>query len=178
MSVLSGLDIQDAYSNGSIIINPFDKTQINPNSYNVHLHNEIAEIVDPVIDMKRETKLRYHKINDGGYLLIPGQLYLARTIEYTETRCYRPSLDGRSSIGRLGLFIHITAGYGDVGFKGYWTFELACIKPIRIYAGVAIAQLSYETLLSDFNLYNGKYSRNTDLQKSGLWKEFLKGINE
>ena len=84
-------------------------------------------------------------------------------------------IEGRSSIGRLGIFIHITAGFGGVGFSGYWTLEIFCIKPIIIYPNVEIAQLYYHTIDGDYEEYNsGKYQNNTDIQPSMLYKDFLK----
>ena len=84
-------------------------------------------------------------------------------------------IDENISIGRLGIFIHITAGFGDVGFSGYWTLEIFCIKPIIIYPNVEIAQLYYHTIDGDYEEYNsGKYQNNTDIQPSMLYKDFLK----
>ena len=101
------------------------------------------------------------------------KLYLGRTIEYTETNNLVPMLEGRSSIGRLGLFVHVTAGFGDVGFKGFWTLEIFCVQPIRIYAGVEICQLFYHTIDGDYDTYSkGKYQKNSGIQTSKLYEEF------
>ena len=102
-------------------------------------------------------------------------LYLGRTIEYTKTDYYVPMLEGRSSIGRLGLFIHVTAGFGDVGFAGFWTLEMFCIQPIRIYRGVEICQIFYHTIEGDYDRYASvKYQNNTGVQPSLLYKDFEK----
>ena len=69
-------------------------------------------------------------------MLSPHQLYLARTAERTVTHNLVPQIEGRSSVGRLGLFVHVTAGFGDVGFSGYWTLEMFAVHPVRIYPGV------------------------------------------
>jgi dCTP deaminase len=83
-------------------------------------------------------------------------------------------IEGRSSVGRLGIFIHITAGFGDVGFKGFWTLEISCIQPVRIYAGVEICQVFYHTVTEPFEEYkSGKYQGNTEVQPSMLWKDFI-----
>ncbi len=63
-------------------------------------------------------------------------------------------LEGRSSVGRLGLFIHVTAGFGDVGFAGYWTLEIFCVQPIRIYPNVEICQIYYHDIHGDYDLYS------------------------
>ena len=82
-------------------------------------------------------------------------------------------LEGRSSVGRLGLFIHVTAGFGDVGFAGYWTLEIFCVQPLIIYPDVEICQIYYHTLLGDYKPYSsGKYQNNTGIQPSLLFRDF------
>ncbi len=104
--------------------------------------------------------------------LLPGKLYLGRTVEYTKTNCYVPMLEGRSSIGRLGLFIHVTAGFGDVGFEGYWTLEIQCVQPIIIYPFIKICQIFYHTIEGEYETYaSGKYQKNTGVQPSLLYTE-------
>ena len=83
-----------------------------------------------------------------------------------------PMLEGRSSIGRLGIFIHVTAGFGDVGFSGYWTLEIFCVQPVTIYPHVEICQIYYHDLLGDYDRYeSGKYQNNTGIQPSLLYRE-------
>ena len=106
-------------------------------------------------------------------VLEANRLYLGRTVEYTETKNLVPMLEGRSSIGRLGLFVHVTAGFGDVGFKGFWTLEIFCIQPIKIYPNVEICQVYYHTLEGSHENYtNGKYQDNHGIQPSLLYKDF------
>jgi len=125
------------------------------------------------LDMKTENRARSITIPPEGMVLETGRLYLARTIEYTRTENCVPMLEGRSSIGRLGLFVHITAGFGDVGFSGYWTLEMYCVQPIRVYAGVEICQIFYHTIEGDFDRYNSnKYQNNCGVQPSLLYKDF------
>ena len=81
-------------------------------------------------------------------------------------------LEGRSSIGRLGLFVHVTAGFGDVGFCGYWTLEMFAVQPVRIYPGVQVCQIFYHALQGDVTEYkSSKYQHNKDIQPSLLFKE-------
>lgn len=91
--------------------------------------------------------------DESGWWLYPGVLYLGTTMEHTETRGFRPVLDGRSSTGRLGAFMHITAGYGDNGFRGFWTLEIAVIEPLILYPGQRLLQISYETLEGEQSFY-------------------------
>lgn len=194
--ILSGLKIAEEYDAWHIGISPFNREQLNPNSYNLRLADDIliydkyadcknifqkaAVFLDSllrpskyILDMKKENPYRIEKIPKSGFVMRPGKLYLARTMERTRTDCYVPMLEGRSSVGRLGIFIHATAGFGDVGFNGYWTLELSCVQPVRIYPGVEICQIYYHTIDGDYEPYrSGKYQGNHGVQPSMLWKDF------
>lgn len=170
--ILSGKEIQKRQGK-DIIITPYSPSQINPNSYNLRLANELLVYNEPVLDMKQKHSATALTIPKEGLLLEPNRLYLGRTVEYTETHNLVPMLEGRSSIGRLGLFIHVTAGFGDVGFKGYWTLEIFCIHPIRIYPNVEICQIYYHSVLGETEEYkSGKYQNNKSIQTSMLYKDF------
>ncbi|MDP4126157.1 MAG: dCTP deaminase [Bacillota bacterium] len=172
--ILSGKEIQNKLGN-EIIIEPFNENQLNPNSYNLTLHHELLIYTDPILDMKTINEVSSLVIPEEGLLLEPGRLYLGRTVEYTKTDKYVPMLEGRSSIGRLGLYIHVTAGFGDVGFAGYWTLEMHCVHPIRIYSGVEICQIFYHLIEGDYDKYcSGKYQNNHGVQPSMLYRDFEK----
>ena len=170
--ILSGRQIHQRLGK-EIIIDPFNPDQLNPNSYNLCLHDELVVYDEPVLDMRSENPVSRITLPSDGLELEPHRLYLGRTVEYTETDGVVPMLEGRSSIGRLGLFVHITAGFGDVGFRGYWTLEIFCVQPIRIYPGVQICQIFYHTIEGDYDGYEGgKYQNNTGIQQSLLYREF------
>ncbi len=170
--ILSGREIRNKLGR-EIIIKPFDESRLNPNSYNLRLHDELLVYSDPALDMKKSHEVDRLVIPPEGLVLETGKLYLGRTMEYTETHGYVPMLEGRSSIGRLGLFIHVTAGFGDVGFCGYWTVEVFCVQPIRIYPGVEICQIYYHGIEGDYDSYcSGKYQHNRDIQPSMLYRDF------
>lgn len=172
--ILSGKEIK-RHMGEEIIITPFHESQVNPNSYNLTLADELMVYENHELDMKKENKGRLIHIPEEGFLLEPNKLYLGRTQEYTKTKCFVPMLEGRSSVGRLGLFIHVTAGFGDVGFSGYWTLEMFCVQPIRIYAGVQICQIYFHTVLGEADTYaKGKYQNNEGIQPSLLYKDFEK----
>lgn len=172
--ILSGREIKNNLGKGIDIV-PYDEKCLNPNSYNLKLHNELLVYADNILDMKNDNKVEKIIIPEDGLKLEPGKLYLGRTFEYTETNNFVPMLEGRSSIGRLGLYIHVTAGFGDVGFKGYWTLEISCIQPLIIYPYVEICQIFYHTISGDYDLYkSNKYQNNTSIQSSQLYKDFLK----
>ena len=156
-----------------IKIEPYDEEFLNPNSYNLRLHNELVIYTNRQLDMKTPNPTSQIIIPEDGYLLEPGRLYLGRTLEYTETHNLVPMLEGRSSVGRLGMFVHVTAGFGDVGFKGYWTLEISTIQPIRIYPGVEICQIFYHTVAGEIVEYrSNKYQNNAGIQPSLLYKDF------
>lgn len=170
--ILSGKEIASRIGD-DIIIDPYDNGKLNPNSYNLSLHHELLVYKDLPLDMKAKNGFDKQTIPEGGLVLEPNRLYLGRTIEYTETKNLVPMLEGRSSVGRLGLFVHVTAGFGDVGFKGFWTLEIFCIQPIRIYSGVDVCQIYYHTIEGDFENYSsGKYQNNKGIQPSLLYRDF------
>ncbi len=170
--ILSGKEI-DARVGSAIIIDPYDREKLNPNSYNLTLHDELVVYKEPVLDMKLENATEKLLIPGAGLVLEPRKLYLGRTREYTETLDLVPMLEGRSSVGRLGLFVHLTAGFGDVGFRGYWTLEIFCVQPVKIYAGVEVCQIYYHTIEGQYEAYSsGKYQGNSGIQPSLLYMDF------
>lgn len=170
--ILTGPEIR-AQLGKNIVIDPFKEAQLNPNSYNLRLHDELLVYEEIVLDMRRPNRYRRYVIPPEGLVLQPRQLYLGRTLERTETHNLVPMLEGRSSVGRLGLFVHVTAGFGDVGFCGYWTLEMFAVHPIRIYPGVSICQIFYHTVTGEISEYKqGKYQNNRDIQPSLLFKDF------
>lgn len=172
--ILSGKEIYK-HIGKEIIIEPFDEKRLNPNSYNLSLHNELLVYNSKVLDMKTANETSKLIIPENGLLLEPNKLYLGRTNEYTKTEKFVPMLEGRSSVGRLGLFIHVTAGFGDIGFAGYWTLEIFCVQPIVIYPNIELCQIYYHSIIGDITLYkSGKYQNNTGIQPSLLYKDFEK----
>jgi len=170
--ILSGKEILRQIGK-EIIIEPFNENRINPNSYNLSLANELLVYENSDLDMKKQNSTKKIIIPEDGLLLEPNKLYLGRTNEFTKTDTYVPMLEGRSSTGRLGLFIHVTAGFGDIGFAGYWTLEIFCVQPIKIYPNVEICQIYYHDIGGEFDLYkSGKYQNNTGIQPSLMYKDF------
>ncbi|MCE2441492.1 MAG: dCTP deaminase [Candidatus Latescibacteria bacterium] len=171
--ILSGKMIHERIGK-DIAIEPFDPARLNPNSYNLSLADELVMYEDDVLDMKKNSPTRSIRIPGDGFELQPRTLYLGRTAEFTRTDNHVPMLEGRSSVGRLGLFVHVTAGFGDVGFDGYWTLEMFCIHPVRIYPNVEICQIYYHTLDGDFDTYkSAKYQNNRGIQPSRMYLDFI-----
>jgi len=170
--ILSGREIKERLGK-DISIDPFNPKQLNPNSYNLRLHEDLLVYDNPVLDMKVDNKVSNLTIPSKGLKLDPGKLYLGRTIEHTRTDKLVPMLEGRSSIGRLGMFVHVTAGFGDVGFSGFWTLEIFVVQPLIIYPNVEICQIYYHHLDGDYTGYrSGKYQHNSGIQPSKLFQDF------
>jgi len=163
--ILTGSEIKKRLGT-DIIISHFDDKRLNPNSYNLRLGSKLKIYDTALLDAKIHNEVYEIEIPKNGYTLDPNELYLASTLEHTETYNLVPKIDGRSSIGRLGLSIHITAGFGDIGFKGKWTLEMYCIKPIRIYPFMEICQISYYLPFGEITNYNGRYQNQKEIQES------------
>ena len=141
--ILSDTEIRAAMERREIVIEPFDPESLGSNSYDVHLGRTLAVYEDEILDARKHNTVRHFEIPEDGCVLLPMRTYLGVTLEYTETHRHVPFLEGKSSVGRLGIDIHATAGKGDVGFCNHWTLEISVAQPVRVYAGMPIAQLIY-----------------------------------
>ena len=174
--IFSDKKILASIESGDIVIEPFDRQCLGTNSYDVHLGSSLAMYKNHILDARKHNEIEIFEIPEEGYVLNPGTLYLGVTIEYTETHNAVPFLEGKSSVGRLGIDIHATAGKGDVGFCNTWTLEISCTHPVRIYRGMPIGQLIYFAVEGEIeNYYNKKPSakyneRTTKPVESMMWK--------
>ncbi|MDF1698942.1 MAG: dCTP deaminase [Saprospiraceae bacterium] len=174
--ILTDKRIRAEIEKGTIVIEPYKEECLGTNSYDVHLGKFLATYEDEVLDAKKHNKVKHMEIGEEGFVLQPGVLYLGVTEEYTETHSAVPFLEGKSSIGRLGIDIHATAGKGDVGFCNTWTLEISCVQPVRVYAGMPIGQLIYFMIDGEvINYYNkkanAKYNTRTIKPvESMMWK--------
>lgn len=174
--ILSDREILAEIEKGNILIEPYKPACLGSNSYDVHLSKYLAVYEDDILDARKHNKIREIIIPEEGYILLPGKLYLGVTEEYTETHAHVPFLEGKSSVGRLGIDIHATAGKGDVGFCNTWTLEISASQPVRVYAGMPVGQLIYFEVRGEVaNLYNrkdnAKYTTRTVRPvESMMWK--------
>lgn len=141
--ILTGSEIIKEKANGNIFISPYNKKMVNPNSYNYRLGPTLIELDSNVLDSTTPNRSRHITIPKSGYALRPNILYLGSTVEEIGSDMYVPSLIGRSSLGRLGLFLQITADLGHIGTKHNWTLELKVIQPLIVYANMIIGQVSF-----------------------------------
>jgi dCTP deaminase len=176
--ILTDRQILGEMRKGTILITPYNKRYLGSNSYDVHLGKWLAMYKDEILDARVHNKVHYFPIPAEGIILVPSKLYLGVTSEYTETHAHVPFLEGKSSIGRLGIDIHATAGKGDIGFCNTWTLEISVRQPVRIYAGMPIGQLIYFEVSGEVDVpYNqkksAKYNRRTIKPvESMMWKNF------
>ena len=171
--MLTGDEIRRKAQDGTIVIDPFDEKNLNPNSYNVSLAPELVMYnTAGELDPTREQSTTQLPIPESGFLLRPGFLYLATTNEYTESHDTVPMINGRSSLARLGLVVHQTGAFGDIGFCGAWTLELSCVQPIRIYPNMPIAQICwFEPVGPQTIRYAGKYQGQRRTVASRMYRE-------
>ena len=174
--ILSDQEIKEQIAAGLIIIEPYDPASLGTNSYDVHLGKYLGTYRDKVLDARKHNPIDIFEIPDEGYILHPGVLYLGVTAEYTETHATVPFLEGKSSVGRLGIDIHATAGKGDVGFCNHWTLEISVSHLVKVYKGMPIGQLIYFKVNGEIDNYyhskkNAKYNQRSDKPvESMMWK--------
>lgn len=168
--ILTGSKIKEEINSGSISIEPFSPEQINPNSYNYRLGDTIKAFdrFDGTRSIFREIR-----IPEEGYVLEPKKMYLATTMEIIGSSKYAMSLIGRSSMGRYGLFLQVSANLGHTTSKHRWTLEIVALKPIKIYPRMIIGQVSFWKNFGDVNDYNGQYGHLNHAQESLIPNNFI-----
>lgn len=134
--ILTGTEIVSEMKAGRISIDPFAPCLVNPNSYNYRLGKIL-------LDRNGSGEWKRVSLTEDGYVLNSGKLYLGGTYEKLGSKDYAMSLIGRSSIGRLGLFVQVSANLGHVGSCHCWTLELVAAHSIRVYPLMRIGQISF-----------------------------------
>ena len=170
--ILTGPKIKEEYTNGTITIAPFNEKYVNPNSYDFCLGNTLVVYKNKELDSKVPNETETIIIPEEGMVLQPDTLYLGHTIEIMGSDIYVPILRGKSSTGRMGLFVHITADLIDIGFKGRFTLMMHAVQPLRIYPGMRIGQVTFWQATGNVNLYSGKYQGSSLPAASQVYKDF------
>lgn len=165
--ILTRTAILGRMASGHVVIHPPPLPEhCGPNSVDLHLGPRLARYrhrvdedglpwpldpsdLPPLAEVPLDTR--------GRWFLRPGQLYLGETLEHTETRDLVPVVDGRSSLGRVGVGIHVTAGRGDVGFCGRWTLEIWAVQPVWIWPGMRALQITYHEVQGPPEDYAGQF---------------------
>lgn len=155
--ILSGSEIKRQREIGAITIDPFDESAINPNSYNFRLGDQLTEVISDGIG---GFTYKHHRLSTSaeGFLLSPQRMYLGTTDELIGSSQFVMTLLGRSSIGRLGLFLNITADFGHIGSTSRWTLELHVVQKLLVYPHMIIGQVAFWTSFGDVVAYSGRYS--------------------
>jgi len=167
--ILAGTEIGKEVEAGNIVIDPYEPKHLNPASIDLTLGREVAVYEDAVylddpnqvrpdgtgirvfgtrvIDVREPPRVRKFKMTGQGWVVNPGVAYLMHTAERVTTDKYVPIVDGKSSLGRLFLSVHQTAGFGDPGYNGQYTLEVTSLFPVRLYPGMRICQMRFHTIL-------------------------------
>lgn len=171
--ILSGKKIEEEVRNGAITIVPFSSTQVSPNSYNFKLGNSMKVYKNAHLDAKKQNEVEELSIGTEGIVLQPGRIYLGHTVERISSSTYVPVVGGRSSVGRLGLSVHVTADLIDFGFVGQYTLMMNVVQPTRIYAGMEIGQITFWEISGERTIYDGKYQNAIGPVPSQTYRDFL-----
>lgn len=177
MAILSDKTIKEYLEEGKIVINPLkDEQQIQPSSVDMRLGDEFKVfkvIRKPYIDPKDEEDIAEYMesstVPEGeAFIIHPNEFALATTQEYVKVPDDLVArVEGRSSMGRLGVTMHVTAGYVDPGFEGRITLEISNIgaMPVALYPGQRVCQLVFETMTTPAELPYGHPKRNSKYMK-------------
>lgn len=183
--ILSDKDLKARIKDKGLVITPFDKECVQPSTYDLHLGSEFRVFHNhrmKFIDLKEKTSItELVKVGKEGFVLHPGEFALAVTKEYFEVpNDLAAKLEGKSSLGRMGLVVHATAGYIDPGFKGQITFEMSNMNtvPIVLYPGMKVAQICFFMMSSEverpYGTAGNKYQGQMGPTESQAWKDFTK----
>ncbi|MBR1648436.1 MAG: dCTP deaminase [Alphaproteobacteria bacterium] len=170
--ILTGNKIREEVLNNKIVIKPFREQAITTNSYDLTLGDKLVSYTDEIIDPKIEPKTQTIIIPDEGYEMKRGEFILGCSNEFVGSDFYVPIVHAKSSIARLGLFIHITSGLFDIGCKCNVTFHLYATMPIKLYKNMPIAQITFWKTTGDIKLYHGKYQNDLGPVASRIYKDF------
>tara|TARA_Y100000310_G_scaffold292965_1_gene322169 strand:+ start:1342 stop:1905 length:564 start_codon:yes stop_codon:yes gene_type:complete len=172
--ILTGTEIKNQVNLKKIHIKPFVEKNLNPNSYNFRLGNTLKVYKNTILDPAKQNEFEEIIIPEEGYILEPHKLYLGHTIEEIGSDYFVPTMQARSSIGRLGLYIYLNSGLGDIGFKKQWTLELHTIHQLKVYPGMKVGQMLFWKPIGDILLYQGKYKDSVGPETSQIWRDFKK----
>jgi len=172
--ILTGNEIAKQVSKGRITINPFNEKQLNPNSYDFRLGNKLKIYKNLALDPKKKQETETITIDKNGFTLMPNKIYLGHTFETMGSNHFVPIIKGKSTIARLGLFIHVTADLIDIGSINEWTLQLHSVEPVLVFPVMLIGQVTFWTVKGKIKLYTGKYQGSKGPTESKIYKDFIK----
>ncbi|MFK0074664.1 dCTP deaminase [Arthrobacter woluwensis] len=153
--ILTADEIRTHVADGTITITPFDAAMLNPNSYNYHLGPTLRVYPQGAHDSLHPPATEETEIPPAGLVLQPGRLYIGNTVECIGSSSFVPSLIGRSSLGRLGMYLQLSADLGNLGASHQWTLEITVVQPLRVYPGMVCGQVSFWVASGEVSLYGG-----------------------
>lgn len=176
MSLLTGQAIVRGIERGTIRVSDFDRDCVNPCSLDLRLGDTYSYYTSRdvrYLDVTKQCAVETYPIAENGWVLNPGMLYLMHTKESVYSSKYAILLGGKSSLARLGLQVHVTAGLVEPGFEGQITLEVTCMHSIKVVPNMRICQIVFETLEGDIDMYDGHYVGDTARgpQASLAWKQ-------
>jgi dCTP deaminase len=170
--ILTGSEIKREWEAKRVRIDPFTPDQINPNSYNFRLGRTLKYYKNQILDPRLQQETITEEIPPEGYVLRPDKIYLGHTEETMGSDYFVPIIRARSSIARIGLFVHVTADLIDIGSYNQWTLQLHAIQPVRIFVGMLIGQVTFWCVKGEITLYRGKYQGSKGPMESEIYKDF------
>lgn len=174
--ILTACQILADWQAGDIKISPFNESQLNPNSYNYRLGEVLYKVNDDILDPKLKSNTEKIILTPNGYCLQPGVLYLGSTYEKIGSDKYSMQLIGRSSVGRLGLYLQVSASLGHVGTYHNWTLELTVVQPLIVYPKMKIGQVTFWKVEGENDTpYLSKYWQYSEAHISEFYGEYKKG---
>jgi dCTP deaminase len=176
--ILSDSEIVLNLNKGNIVIKPFNAKYLNPNTVDLTLNKLCKRYIGDILDCKAENPVEEFDIPEEGYVLQPGELYLYSCNERIGVKnniC--ATVMGKSSLGRLGLDIHVCAGFVDTGFEGSLVLEMRVIKPLKIYPNMKICQIKFEYVEGEImesydKKSTSKYHNQSGVVESKMHKNF------
>jgi dCTP deaminase len=171
--ILTGREIERQVKLGRIEIDPFDSRRINPNSYNFRLGRTIKWYREDVLDVRKHNDTEMADLGSDGMILSPDRIYLGHTEEVMGSDYFVPIIRARSSVARLGLFIHVTSDLIDIGSHNQWTLQLHAVQPLRVIPGLEIGQVTFWTIEGEVSLYRGKYQGCRGPQESRSYEDWV-----
>lgn len=172
--ILTGSRLRDETLRGRITIDPFDESQLEPNSYGFRLGREIlCYDAGDTLDCRRKPAPR-DKVLDaqGGIELLPGRLYLGSTLEIIGSPYYAATLYARRSTSTMGMWIQFSAPLGHCGAIVSWTLEIMVVHPVIVYAGMRIGKCAFWLPQGEVSPYEGKYAGSTGVVASKSHEDF------
>jgi dCTP deaminase len=170
--ILTGPEIAEQVKRERITILPFSVDQVNPNSYDFRLGHTVMGYRNATLDVSEVQPTWTAEMDDEGFIFRPGRIYLAHTLEVMGSCNYVPIIRAKSSVARLGLFIHVTADLIDIGSVNQWTLQLHAVQPVRLYPKMRIGQVTFWTVQGEISLYDGKYQGTRGPAASRIHEEF------